>query len=77
MLKRVDRAVYTSIEAIKNGSFKSGTTRFGLKDQGIDWAIDSNNQALITSDIKSKVDAIKAEIISGKIKVPDYYTNKK
>jgi basic membrane protein A len=67
MLKRVDVAVY---EAAKN--FKPGITVLGLKEGGIDYAIDQYNEKLVPADLKKKVDAAKADIVSGKIKVADY-----
>jgi basic membrane protein A len=73
MLKRVDTAVLSTIENTKNGKFAAGTQRFGLQNSGIDYAVDSHNEKLLTPDMRSKLDALKKEIISGKIKVPDYY----
>ena len=77
MLKRVDLAVYRAIEQVSKNEFKGGTVRYGLKDQGIDWSMDEHNAKLVTPEMKSKVDKLKGEIIAGKIKVPDYYTQKK
>ena len=34
--------------------------------------MDEHNAKLVTADMKKKVDAAKADIISGKIKVVDY-----
>jgi len=34
--------------------------------------MDDNNAKLVSADMKKKVDAAKADIISGKIKVADY-----
>jgi basic membrane protein A len=67
MLKRVDVAVYNVSK-----SFKPGLTVLGLKEGGVDYAMDDNNAKLVTADMKKKVDAAKADIISGKIKVADY-----
>lgn len=72
MLKRVDNAVYEAIKSEVQGSFKSGVFYFGLKDKGIDYAVDTNNEALI-APYKSKLEDVRADIVSGKIKVPDYY----
>jgi basic membrane protein A len=44
----------------------------GLKEGGVDYALDSNNAKLVNADMKKKVDAAKADIISGKIKVADF-----
>jgi basic membrane protein A len=77
MLKRVDNAVFQTVADVAAGKFKPGVRRFGLKDGGIDYAMDSHNQSLVTPEMKKRVDALKADIISGKIKVPDYYEKKK
>jgi basic membrane protein A len=67
MLKRVDVAVYNISK-----SFKPGTTVLGLKEDGVGYALDSNNAKLVSADMKKKAEAAKAAIISGKIKVADY-----
>ena len=46
-----------------------------LKEGGVDWALDQYNEKLITPEMKAKVDAAKADIISGKITVVDYMSN--
>jgi basic membrane protein A len=77
MLKRVDTAVYNIIKAESETKFTAGKRYFGLKDKGIDYAVDENNQAII-APYKEKLEAIRAKIIAGEIKVPDFYeTNKK
>ncbi|GGK86995.1 BMP family lipoprotein [Deinococcus radiotolerans] len=70
MLKRVDNAVYALIQDVKNNKFKGGERRFGLKDAGVGYAVDQYNKALISSAQVAKVEAVKAKIISGAIKVP-------
>jgi len=67
MVKRVDNAVY-------NSSKKStpGVSVLGLKEGGVDYAMDQYNAKLVSADMKAKVDAAKADIIAGKIKVADY-----
>jgi basic membrane protein A and related proteins len=77
MLKRVDVAVYETIKAAQNKKFKGEVVRFGLKDAGVDWALDSNNEALWSAAEKEKIQSIKKKIVAQKIKVPDYYVNKK
>jgi basic membrane protein A len=68
MLKRVDVAVYNISKATKPGAI----TVLGLKEGGVDYAMDENNAKLVSADMKAKVDAAKADIIAGKIKVADY-----
>ncbi|MBP6851728.1 MAG: BMP family ABC transporter substrate-binding protein [Rhodoferax sp.] len=67
MLKRVDVAVYNVAK-----SHKPGVSVLGLKEEGVGYALDANNEKLVSADMKKKVDAAKADIISGKIKVADY-----
>lgn len=67
MLKRVDVAVYNVSKA-----HKAGISALGLKEGGVDYALDKNNEKLVTAEMKKKVEAAKADIISGKIKVADY-----
>lgn len=73
MMKRVDVAVFDSIKNVKDGKFQGGPIHFGLQNKGVDYAMDEFNQKLVSPEVKSKVEEIKGQIISGKIKVPDYY----
>ncbi len=70
MMKRVDNAVYTLITDVKNNKFKGGQRIFGLKDAGVGYAMDQYNKALITSTQIAKVEAVKQQIIAGKVTVP-------
>ena len=67
MLKRIDIAVYQAIVA-----YKPGVTVLGLKEGGVDYAMDDNNAKLVNAEMKQKVESAKADIIAGKIKVTDY-----
>ena len=73
MLKRVDVAVRQVIKDGKGGRFKSGTVHFGLGENGVDYAADEYNAKVLPAAVRAKADALKAEIIAGKIIVPDYY----
>jgi basic membrane protein A len=72
MQKRVDVAVQNSLT---DANFKPGLTILGLKENGVGYALDDNNKALITDDIKTKVDDFSAKIQSGEIDVHDYTTD--
>ncbi len=76
MLKRVDVAVYDTIKSAVNKNFKAGKIMYGLKDQGIDWALDANNEKLWSVAEQNKLNEIKIGIIKGTITVPDYYKTK-
>jgi basic membrane protein A and related proteins len=67
MVKRVDLAVYAAFKGVT-----PGTTTLGLKEAGVDVALDENNAKLVTPEMKKRVDAARADIVSGKIKVIDY-----
>ncbi len=67
MVKRVDVAVHQAFKGVT-----PGTTSLGLKEGGVDYAIDQHNQNLIPAEMKRRVDAAKADIIAGKIKVIDF-----
>ena len=70
MVKRVDVAVYNAFKGTK-----PGVSSLGLKEGGVDYALDEHNAKLVSADMKAKVDAAKADIVSGKIKVIDYMAN--
>ncbi len=72
MLKRVDVAVYNLAMAAKAGQWKAGTTVLGVKEQGVGLAFDQHNAKLVTDDMKKKIAAAEADIVSGKIKVANY-----
>jgi basic membrane protein A len=77
MLKHVDVATYKSFMDAKNGTWKPGIEALGLKEGGVDYALDEYNKSLISPDVKAKADAAKADIISGKIQVHDYMSDNK
>ena len=77
MLKRVDTAVYQVIDDLKGGKFKGGIRVFGLKNSGIDWALDEHNTKLFTTDEIKKINQVKTDIVASKIKVTDYYKSSK
>jgi basic membrane protein A len=76
MLKRVDTAVEKVCDDSAKGKFSGGVQRFGLANRGIDYALDEFNDGVLTPAVRRKVDALKADIIAGKIVVPDYYKKK-
>lgn len=76
MLKRVDVAVDKAFTDAKNGQWTSGIEVLGLAEGGVDYALDQYNEKLVTADMKAAADQAKADIISGKITVHDYMTDK-
>jgi basic membrane protein A len=75
MVKRVDLAAYNTYDQAMNDKWKAGVTVLGLAEGGVDWALDDNNANLVTAEMKTKMDAIRADIVSGKVSVHDYMSN--
>jgi basic membrane protein A len=75
MVKHVDNAIYNEFMLMKNGAWKPGVTYLGLKEGGVDWALDKDNRSVVPSAMEKRVNAVKADIINGKIKVIDYRAN--
>jgi basic membrane protein A len=71
MVKRVDNAIYQLIQELVAGQFKGGFHVYGLKENGVGYAMDQYNQALIPPDTIREVEAAKQKIIDGEIKVTD------
>ena len=72
MLKRVDVAAYMAFSDAHKGDFTTGVQSLGLAEGGVDWALDENNQDLITEEMKTAVEQAKADIVAGKVTVHDY-----
>ncbi|WP_442880644.1 BMP family lipoprotein [Bosea sp. (in: a-proteobacteria)] len=77
MLKRVDVAAYASFKAAREGNWKPGVSVLGLKEDGVGWALDDSNKALITPEMKAAADKARADIIAGTVKVHDYMSDSK
>jgi basic membrane protein A len=72
MLKRVDVAVYDAFKAAKDGTWQPGMESLGLKEDGVGYAVDDNNRAVLTPEMQAKIDAAKQAIIDGTLVVKPY-----
>jgi basic membrane protein A len=70
MVKGVDNAVFESIRAVRQGSFRGGVQWFGLRENGVRYVYDEHNRALIPDSVRNRVEQLKGEIIAGRIQVP-------
>jgi basic membrane protein A len=61
----------------KNNTFKAGRVDLGLKEQGVGWADDEHNKALVTADMRKAVEQATADIASGKVQVHDFMSDSK
>jgi basic membrane protein A len=73
MMKRVDNAVYDAFKA--GPDLEAGINVMGVANGGIDYAVDDNNAPVFGDDIKTAVEAAKAGILDGSIKVHDYMSD--
>ncbi|PKP75662.1 MAG: BMP family ABC transporter substrate-binding protein [Alphaproteobacteria bacterium HGW-Alphaproteobacteria-6] len=73
MVKRVDNSVY---EAFKAGAdLAPGIQVMDLASEGVGYALDDNNAALVSDEMKAAVDAAAASIKAGEIAVHDYMSD--
>ena len=70
MIKGIDAAVFDAIRRAQAGTFTGGILGYGLAENGVGYVYDANNKAQIPDAVRARVEAIKAEIIAGRIKVP-------
>jgi basic membrane protein A and related proteins len=68
-VKRVDVAVFKTIEAVQNGdAMGGGVTTFGLKEDGVGLGDVSPK---VPQDVLDQVDDIKQQILDGSLQIPD------
>lgn len=70
MIKRVDEAVFSSIKDLQAGKFSAGEIVYDLKANGVGLSELRFTKDIIGAENLKKLDAVKADIISGTIKVP-------
>jgi basic membrane protein A len=67
-LKRVDNAIYDVSDMVRKGTLQSGSTLlYNLKNNGVGYATTGNH---IPPAVITEVEAIKARIVNGQLKVP-------
>ena len=70
MVKRVDNAVFDAIKRVKENDFAGGIYQYGLAEDGVGYVYDANNSKMIPDAVRTRVEALKADIVAGRIKVP-------
>ncbi|MBX9929781.1 MAG: BMP family ABC transporter substrate-binding protein [Gemmatimonadaceae bacterium] len=70
MVKGVDAAVFDAIKRVKEQRFVGGIYQFGLAENGVGYVYDARNKALIPDSVRTRLEALRAEIIAGRITVP-------
>ena len=75
MLKRVDVAAYNVYKTAQDDSWAAGIQVLGLAEDGVGWALDENNESLISAEMREAVASARAGIIDGSIPVHNYSDN--
>jgi basic membrane protein A and related proteins len=71
MIKRVDVAVHKVVGDVVAKRFEGGVRELGLAEDGVGFVSDANNARLLPADVAARARAISADIIAGKIRVPE------
>lgn len=72
VVKRVDNAVFQTIEQARNGEFPGGeVVEYGLDDGGLSLAPFGRFDGDVPQEVKDQVDEAKQGIIDGDVEVPD------
>ena len=71
MTKEIPASVQRIIQEAAEDNFMAGIRYFGIADGGVSYALDEHNQPLLSDDIITTVESLKAQIIAGEIVVPD------
>jgi basic membrane protein A len=66
-MKRVDNAVYDTVESLVDGSLSGGVKTYDISAGGVDIAPTTD---LLPEDVLSAIEEVKAKMISGEIEVP-------
>jgi basic membrane protein A len=70
-MKNVDVAVFETIKAVKDGTFKGGNQLFGMKEGGVGLAPWHDFESKVPQAVKDAVDKAKKDIIDGAVTVPE------
>ncbi len=75
MVKQLDVATRTTLEAARAGTWQPGTQVLGLSDGGVSLAFNDDNAGVVTAEMRSRIDQAKADIIAGRTPVHDYMSD--
>jgi basic membrane protein A len=75
MVKRVDNAVYDTFSQAMAGELETGISVMSLENDGVGFAIDENNESLVTEEMAAAVNEARQQIIAGEIVVHDYLSD--
>ena len=76
MLKRVDVAAYEVFDTARLGTWQAGVRALGLGEDGVGWALDEYNRALVSPAMQAAADRAVEAIRRGDIRVHDYVADR-
>ncbi len=72
MLKRVDLVAYDAAQDVVARHLQPGSFNLGLAEDGVGYAVDAYNEALIPAELITELDVVIDMIVSGQLEVTDY-----
>ncbi|MGL1930885.1 MAG: BMP family ABC transporter substrate-binding protein [Desulfotalea sp.] len=72
MVKRTDKTIFAALMLAKRGVGRDNFKRLGLEQDAVGIVFDEHNDFLITPEMRTRIEAIKKDIILGLITVHDY-----
>mgnify|MGYP002778808975 FL=1 len=70
MVKGVDAAVFDAIASVRRGEFAGGIRQFGLRENGVGYVYDANNQRLIPAAVQRRIQGLRDSIVAGHFAIP-------
>ncbi len=77
IIKGVELSVYQMIENVVSDTFTGGLKNYGLKEGGIEYIVDKDNEKLLSEEILKKVKEFKTKIVAEEIVVPHLRSHQK
>ncbi|OJX46059.1 MAG: BMP family ABC transporter substrate-binding protein [Chloroflexi bacterium 44-23] len=73
VMKKMDVTTFNVIKSAKDGTFKGGNIVGNLANSGVDLAPYHDLESMVTSDLKAELDAVRAKLLDGTIKLSDAF----
>ncbi|GAA0782230.1 BMP family ABC transporter substrate-binding protein [Roseibium denhamense] len=67
-LKRVDEAAFSAWKSAVDGSWTPGMSTMSVRENGVDWAVDDHNRALV-ADFEGEVEKVKEDLATGRVRI--------
>ncbi len=69
VMKKIDVAVFKTIQDAKDGKFTGGTVTYTIKDGGVDMAPFHDFDSKVPADLKTQLDKVRAALVDGSLTV--------